>query len=69
MPGFTHPDIPPTPIDKGKGRVVEQLAPPSSSVSGNIGSSSGPVRQNIGGVQVETRYVQWYIMPIKYNPI
>jgi len=60
------------PLDKGKAPAryePEQLAPPSAgtraqgslSLSGNIGSSSSGAqrgsRQNVGGVQVETRCV------------
>jgi len=69
IPGFSHPSLgagnsTPAP-DKGKNRAQEQLAPPSmngpasTTVTGNIGSTSGPsrpTRQMIGGVQVETRY-------------
>ncbi|KAG5646958.1 hypothetical protein DXG03_001681 [Asterophora parasitica] len=68
IPGFTHPGLA-SPPDKGKARArePEQLAPPSNGargsspvLSGNIGSSANgarPSRQNIGGLQVETRYV------------
>ncbi|TFK40162.1 hypothetical protein BDQ12DRAFT_602144 [Crucibulum laeve] len=74
IPGFSHPGMVQSPQfpDKGKGRarVPEQLAPPSSangalanpSLSGNIGSLNGQgaprtaTRQTVGGVQVETRF-------------
>ncbi|KAJ3823139.1 hypothetical protein F5880DRAFT_1569259 [Lentinula raphanica] len=68
IPGFSHPGMPQSPQpDKGKNRArePEKLGMPSnvgngsSSLSGNIGSSSGPqrpARQTIGGIQVETRY-------------
>lgn len=68
IPGFTHPGVT-TQVDKGKGKAhePEQLAPPSnvggppsSGLSGNIGSSvdgtMASSRQTVGGLRVETRY-------------
>lgn len=72
IPGFSHPTIAQSPLSAKKGKTrahePEQLAPPSSengraspSLSGNIGSGpaggSRSARQTVGGVQVETRFV------------
>lgn len=74
IPGFSHPGMALSPQpDKGKNRAreLEQLASPSENgldsvpLSGNIGSSSGPprsARQTIGGIQVETRYVYFFVL-------
>jgi hypothetical protein len=66
IPGFSHPTMRPNtpPLNKGKSRAPEQLAlptgsGPASQPSGNIGTPVGGttrgVRQNFGGVQVESR--------------
>lgn len=66
LPGFSHPSMRPStpPLNKGKSRAPEQLALPTGSappnqISGNIGTPIGGAsrgaRQNIGGVQVESR--------------
>ncbi|KAI5122901.1 hypothetical protein M0805_007579 [Coniferiporia weirii] len=71
LPSFSGPTMESdslSPVDKGKQRAPDQLAPPGSSsnaapLSGNIGSpanGSGATpkgsRRTVGGVQVETRY-------------
>ncbi|THH05860.1 hypothetical protein EW145_g4488 [Phellinidium pouzarii] len=71
LPSFSGPTMEDdhiSPIDKGKQRAQEQLAPPGSVndaavLSGNIGSAAsgsgappGQSRKFVGGVQVETRY-------------
>ena len=66
IPSFSHPalaaDSQPLngQVDKGKGRALDQLAPPATNgVSGNIGSSAPEgqrgTRQTVGGIKVETR--------------
>ena len=66
LPGFSHPTMRPStpPLNKGKSREPEQLAlpvgpAPSNQLSGNIGtpigSASRGARQNLGGIQVESR--------------
>ena len=66
LPAFSHPTMRPStpPLNKGKSRAPEQLAPPTGTappnqLSGSIGTPVSGVgrgaRQNFGGVQVESR--------------
>lgn len=79
LPSFGGPTITDDDLngsaDKGKQRAPpEQLAPPGTSgqstsagLSGNIGSSPNPQRQQagsvrtVGGVKVETRFVWFFV--------